>query len=132
MRFLVAEDESTSLRVMQEFLAPYGECDIAENGTQAINMFKQSLQEERVYDLICLDIMMPEINGQQALKQIRAIEKENGMKSGEGVKVIMTTALGDQKNVIEAFYKGGALAYLVKPIKKQKLFTEMRNLGLQV
>ena len=73
---------------------------------------------------------MPNVDGQQALKEIREIEKEMGIKASNKVKVIMTTALKDPKNVMEAFYKGGASSYIVKPIKKQKLLEEVQKLGL--
>ena len=132
MRFLIVEDEPVSRQIMEEILTPLGECDTAVNGEEAIQKFKTAIANKQPYDMTTMDIMMPGINGQQALRSIRSIEKEAGVKSSAGVKVIMTTALGDQKNVIEAFYKGGALAYLVKPIKRKKLFEEMRNMGFSV
>lgn len=74
--------------------------------------------------------MLPKMDGQQALKKIRAIEKESGVELADEVKVIMTSALEDPKNVMEAYFQGGATTYLVKPITKEKLYEEMGKLSL--
>ena len=85
---------------------------------------------KRPYDLICMDIMMPGVDGNEALKQIRQLEKDLGVPPALEVKVIMTTALDDPKTVIHTYYIGGATSYLVKPISKQKLIRELRTFGL--
>ena len=59
---------------------------------------------------------------------IRAKESEMGIKGSEEVKVIMTTVLGDPKNVMEAFHKGGANSYLVKPFSQKKLLDEIKSI----
>ena len=130
MRVLVVEDDFTSRKVLQKLLSPYGEVDFAVNGVEAVEAFKLSLSESKPYDLICMDIMMPEMDGQQALKEIRAIEREMGTKASDEVKVVMTTALDDPKNVVEAYYKGGATSYVPKPIDKQMFLHLLKNLGL--
>ena len=130
MKTLIVEDESTSLVILNELLSPFGECYTAVDGAEAIRAFRVALEENEPYDLICMDIMMPNIDGQQALKEIRKIETEKHVRNSDKVKVIMTTALEDQKNVIDAFYKGGAASYLVKPIDKKKLLDEIRQLEL--
>lgn len=130
MRILIVEDEVTSRQLLQSMLSSYGHCDSVVDGDEAIAAFRLAHDENQPYDLILMDIMMPKINGQEALRQIRDIEKEKGIRGTKKVKAIMTTALEDQKNVIDAFYKGGAAAYLVKPIDKTKLVEEIKKLGL--
>ena len=130
MRVLVVEDDFTSRKILQKILGPYGEVDIAVNGLEAIQAFTQSLEDNNPYDVICMDIMMPEMDGQTALKKIRGIEKERGISPAQEVKVIMTTALDDPKNVVEAYYKGGATSYVPKPIDKHMLLHLMKNLGV--
>jgi two-component system chemotaxis response regulator CheY len=130
MKTLIVEDESTSLIIIKEILSPFGSCDTALDGAEAIRAFRIALEEDDPYDLICMDIMMPNIDGQHALKEIRRIEEKKHVHTNNKVKVIMTTALEDQKNVIDAFYRGGAASYIVKPIIKQKLLEEVRKLGL--
>jgi two-component system chemotaxis response regulator CheY len=74
--------------------------------------------------------MMPNVDGLEALKRIRAIENAQGVLPEQEVKVIMTTALDDPKTVVSAYYRGGADSYLVKPITKSKIAEEMRKLKL--
>ncbi|MBI4806434.1 MAG: response regulator [Desulfovibrio sp.] len=130
MKALVVEDDFASRKLLQKILAPYGEVDIAVNGVEAIEAFTKSLEEGAPYELILMDIMMPEMDGQTALKNIRAIERERNITSMQEAKVIMTTALDDPKNVVEAYYKGGASSYVPKPIDKQMLLHLLKNLGL--
>lgn len=130
MRMLIVEDDFVSRRIMETILSPYGECHTAVDGEEAIQSFRMAHEEGTPYDLICLDIMMPVIDGQEALKRIRRMEREMGMKSTAEVKVIMVTALDDPKSVVEAYYRGGATSYIVKPIEKDKLLDEIRGFGL--
>lgn len=130
MRILIVEDDMISRRLLETLLSPYGECHTAVDGDEAVRSFRMGYEEGRPYDLVCLDIMMPNVDGQEALKQIRGIEKEMGVKSAEEVKVIMVTALDDPKSVVEAYYRGGATSYIVKPIEKDKLLDEIRGFGL--
>ncbi|MBU1041750.1 MAG: response regulator [Proteobacteria bacterium] len=129
MRILIAEDDLASARYMQSLMGRFGECLVVSDGEQAVEEFKKALDEECPFQLVCLDIMMPHKNGQQALQDIRALEKEHGVKSSQEVKVLMTTALGDVRTVIGA-YKEGATAYVTKPIVPELIFETLRNMGV--
>ena len=129
LRILIVEDEFGSRKLLQKFLSPYGVCDLAVDGEEAVEAFKLAMKEEEPYDLICLDIMMPKKDGQTVLKEIREIEESYNIIGLDGVKIIMTTALNDPKNILEAF-KSQCEAYIPKPISKQKLLEEMRALQL--
>jgi two-component system chemotaxis response regulator CheY len=129
MKTLIVEDDLTSRLFLQEVLKKQGPTDTAATGFEAINAFQAALAARAPYDLICLDIMMPELDGQKVLKEIRRLEAEAGIAAGEGVRVIMTTALGDSKNVMAAF-REQCDAYLVKPVDMGKLFSHLRTFGL--
>ncbi len=129
MRCLIVEDEFAARRLMQRYLSTYGDCDVAVDGKEAVEAFCQATDEKELYDLICLDIMMPNMDGRETLKAIRQIESEHGISGLDGVKVIMTTALDDPKNVMGSF-KEGCEAYLVKPVEKKQLLNEVEKLGL--
>jgi two-component system chemotaxis response regulator CheY len=130
MRFLVVEDDFTSRKLLQKILSPYGEVDVAVNGQESLDAFTAALDEGNPYELVCMDIMMPEMDGQEALKKIREVEKQRGIPGSQEVKVIMTTALDDPKNVVEAYYKGGATSYVPKPIDRQLFLQLLRNIGI--
>lgn len=129
MKTLVAEDDFVSRSVLQEILAPFGQCDVAVNGAEAVDAFRKAIEAGNPYDLVCLDIMMPEMDGQAALKLIREYEATHGITGGDGVKIIMTTALGDFNNIMTAF-REQCEAYLLKPIGKDALYKQLRFLGL--
>ncbi|MFW5498475.1 MULTISPECIES: response regulator [unclassified Maridesulfovibrio] len=129
MRILIVEDELASRKYLTHVMTSYGQCDAVENGAEALQAFIDALESGSRYDLICLDIMMPEMDGQEALKEIREIEKEHGIPHNLETKVMMTSALDDPSNVVEAYYKGGASIYLTKPLDVEKIREAMVELG---
>ncbi len=88
-----------------------------------------ALEEDEPYDLICLDVMMPIMDGYQALKNIRDIEKEHNIPDDKQTKIIMTTALNEEKNVKKAF-ELGCTVYCAKPIDMDKLKSTLEKLEL--
>jgi two-component system chemotaxis response regulator CheY len=129
MKTLIVEDDFTSRLILQSYLRDFGPSHIAVNGSEAVAAVQMALDAGEPYDLICMDIMMPGMNGQQALKEIRGLEEARGILSTHGSKIVMTTVLGDMKSICDA-YSSLCDAYLVKPIGQQKLLQELRKLGL--
>ncbi len=129
MKCLIVEDEFTARKLLQIYLSDYGDCFVAANGREAVEAFRDGLAKEQPYDLICLDVMMPEMDGHETLKAIRRIESEHGVAGLDCVKVIMTTAVDDRESTMGAF-RSGCEAYLVKPVEKQSLLAEMEKLGV--
>jgi two-component system chemotaxis response regulator CheY len=129
MRVLIAEDDFASRKFMLRFLSKYGECDVTVDGMEVVEAFGMALESNEGYDLVCLDIMMPGMDGYQALKKIRDIEKEKFVPENKAVKIIMTTALNEGKNVTKAFDLG-CTAYAGKPIDQEKFENVLRKLEL--
>lgn len=132
MRALIVDDDFYCRNMLHEILRPYATCDIAVNGEEAVYAFKKTLETGGRYDLVFLDLMMPEMDGQQALREMRSIEKELSVAEGTEVKIIVTTMLDDRKETHDAFFLGGATSYLVKPIDEKKLIKEIGNLGFRI
>ena len=76
----------------------YGDCDGTVDGMEAVEAYMMALEDEQPYDLICLDVMMPVMDGYQVLNTIRNMEKQRGIEGDDRVKIIMMTALNEQKN----------------------------------
>jgi two-component system chemotaxis response regulator CheY len=106
MKILIAEDDPATQKLMQRYLSGHGNCTVAVNGQDAVNAFIEAQNQKQPYNLLCLDIMMPKKSGHQVLEDVRRVENELGITGLDGVKIIMTTALGDSKNVITAFREG--------------------------
>jgi two-component system chemotaxis response regulator CheY len=123
------DDDFTHRLVIQERLRSHGQTHVAINGREAVESVRAAMETGEPYDLVCLDIMMPEMNGQDALKEIRRIEESAGIAMGDGVKVIMITAFEDKKNVMTAF-RAACDAYLAKPIRKDDLLGYLKMLNL--
>lgn len=129
MRILIAEDDMVSRKFLLKFLSHYGECDVVVDGLEALDAYLMSIKDNEPYDLICLDIMMPKVDGVKALKAIRDLETQKGIRPEKRSKIIMTTALAESQYVQKAF-EIGCEAYAAKPIDTKKFIDVMRRLGL--
>jgi two-component system chemotaxis response regulator CheY len=129
LRMLLVEDDFASRLLLQTFLSRYGECHVAVNGREAVEAFSSAYERGQRYDLICMDIMMPEMDGREAVRQIRAFEETRGVSSNHGAKIIMTTALNDIREVGRCFNEL-CDAYFTKPVDLSKLLNQMISWNL--
>ena len=129
MRILLAEDDFVTRKFMTNFLSKYGECDVTVDGMEAVDAFMMALEDDDPYQLVCLDIMMPVMDGYQALMGIRNLEKERNIPKDKEAKVIMTTALNDEGNVKMAF-ELGCTVYSGKPIDQDRFEQVLKKFGL--
>ncbi len=145
MKFLITDDEIHNRVIMERILSSFGSCDLAVNGQEAVEAFELALMDEEPYDLICLDIMMPVMDGQETLKRIREVERRQQLKKqlqmerGSGsaspmepatTHIFMVTALETQEEVVEAFFHGGCTDYLTKPITRDRIVEKLRKYDL--
>jgi len=129
MKTLIAEDDFTSRIFLQEVLKKYGTVHVAVNGREAVDAAVAALDAGQPYDLICMDVMMPEMDGHEALKQIRKSEEARGIMFFRGTTVLMTTALDHMHDIMRAFY-GLCDGYLPKPISKGQVLEKLREFDL--
>lgn len=129
MRILIAEDDYASRKSISRFLQKYGDVDITVDGMEVVKAYRYALEDEEYYDLVCLDVMMPQMDGLQALKIIRDMEKEAGLPKERCAKVIMTTAINDAEQVRKAF-EYGCEGYAAKPIDFDALVKVLEKMGL--
>lgn len=130
MKSLVVEDGFVSRAFLIQLLAPYGHCDVAVNGEEAIAAVQQSLADGAPYDLVCLDIRMPDCSGTDVLERLHELEAEAGILLGDGAKVFMTTS--SSEHVVESF-RANCDAYLMKPIEPAQVHALVeQHVGLPV
>jgi two-component system chemotaxis response regulator CheY len=125
LRILLVEDDFTCRFLLQTFLGRYGQCHVAVNGREAVEAFGAATDLALPYDLICMDIMMPEMDGREAVRQIRSMEQAQGILSTFGAKIFITTTVQQVREVFLCF-KELCDAYLMKPIDLGQLQNHMR------
>lgn len=130
-RILVVEDDFGSRKMMQKLLEEFGAVDVAVDGQEGLELFTEALEQERRYDIVFLDIMMPRMDGHEALAKMREEERARGIQPSDETPVLMTTVLEDPHNVVGAYFKGGATSYLVKPVERLVLRAELAKLGFK-
>jgi two-component system, chemotaxis family, chemotaxis protein CheY len=130
MKSLVVEDDTLSRMLLFSILSRFGQCDIAENGKQAVKNVRNSLAEGKPYDVICLDIIMPVLDGYTALLEIRELERIEGTQEHKLMKVIMVTAVDDFDQIVKSFEEGHCEAYLAKPIREGEILQHLYELEL--
>jgi two-component system chemotaxis response regulator CheY len=128
MRSLIVDDDAVSRRILAEILAPYGSYDQVGSGKEALAAFSAAHEARAAYDLICLDIQMPDMDGQETLSELRVIEARLAIPSAQAVKVIMTTVKVDKTSIFTAFRQ--CEAYLIKPVDAESLLLNLEQFGL--
>ena len=129
MKILVVDDETINREMMKGILSSFGECHTAENGQSAIKSFQKALLKKTPYDLITLDVSMPDIDGTKVLYEIRNTEKIHGIEKDDQVKIIMVTAKADKDTVIECI-KIGCNDYVTKPLDIKKMNQKLKSIGI--
>ncbi|OGH96867.1 MAG: hypothetical protein A2039_06845 [Candidatus Melainabacteria bacterium GWA2_34_9] len=92
MKSLVVDDEIICRKIFEKVLLKYGPCDSVKNGTEAIEAYKASLDNGCPYQLMILDVVMPDLHGGQVLQLIRDLEKEKGIPEIDKLRIIVTSA----------------------------------------
>lgn len=127
MKILIADDDETNWLFMEHLLSSFGPCDRAVNGKEAVEFFEMALARGDPYNLVCMDIMMPVMDGQEALRRIREREHALGIPAEQEVVVFMVTALYGKEDRAEAFSRGGCTDYLIKPLRREDLLDKIEH-----
>ena len=128
-KILIVDDDRLCRVLLDEMLTGYGVRHQVECGRDAVRIVAQALQDGVPYDLVCLDIMMPGMDGHSVLEEIRRLDAEDGREGTDATKVVMTTALRDSQHCVQAF-REGCEAYLTKPVEEEALAKTLGKLGI--
>ena len=127
MRSLVVDDDFICRSTLLAQLLPFGSCDAAADGIEALLAISRAHEAGWIYDLICLDIDMPNISGHEVLRSLRLQEERR--RDGPRATVIMTSSHSESNQVKSAFVNH-ADGCLVKPVRSEILRTRLLTLGL--
>lgn len=131
-KVLIVEDSDVQADMLESILDDLGIRNITKaiNGIHAMEHFEKALLNGAAYSLVFLDIVMPEMDGQEALKRMRALEKEAGVGESDKTTIIMITSLSSPKDMISALIEGDCTDYVVKPVAESILKAMLIKYGL--
>lgn len=129
MKILVAEDDEANRKFLSKLLAKFGEVTVVSDGFQAVKKYMQALDEREPYRLVCLDVMMPRIDGYKALDAIREMESKYALIAGERAKIIMISAL-DEGGFDEELAGNQYDCYMSKPIDILEFEMNLKRMGM--
>ena len=127
MKILVVDDELVSRKKMQKIMVNLGECEMVEGGRDAMTAFTKALEAGVPFDLITLDIAMPDMDGAEALFEIREIENQENIPREKQVKILMVTSHSDRDNIITCI-QAGCDDYIVKPFDKETVIKKLEKM----
>jgi two-component system chemotaxis response regulator CheY len=127
-KILIADDDQSSLKILNKIFSRYGTCTLVVDGAAAVASYKESHEQNSPFNLLCLDILMPKVNGDEVLQQIREHEKALGIPAQDFARIIMTTSIDDAETVVKAFYQG-CESYITKPFDKAIIHEELCKMG---
>jgi two-component system, chemotaxis family, chemotaxis protein CheY len=129
LKALIVEDVILLQRMLQKLTEEYANSETAQNGKYAIELFSREYFNGDPFDVIFLDIFMPEMDGIEALRSIRQFEDELKTKDEERVKIIMVTSMSNP-NMIEKARELGCDGYVTKPFNRDQILKELKRLSL--
>ncbi len=129
MRTLIVEDECTCARVLVRATEQFGDVTVVDSAEAGFVEFERAFQTDNPFDLLCLDVNLPGLDGIELLDEVRRVEEENGIVGADGVKVVMTTGEDNTETFVDAA-EAGCTSYLIKPVDPKKLLSELRRLKL--
>ena len=130
MKILVAEDDLISQKLIATILSPYGTVETASDGQSAIDMLNRASESGQPYALVCLDVMMPFVDGIKVLAHLRSLESSRGVPEESQAAVIMITAIDSQDSFLRSFREGSQW-YVTKPIKRAEFEVALAELGFE-
>jgi two-component system chemotaxis response regulator CheY len=129
-RALIVDDSRYQRYLIVQALEGLFSSDQAADGREAVALYVAALEAGTPYDLVVMDILMPELNGHDALATIRRLEEAHRLSAQTRVPAVMLSSLDDPVNMLRAQFESGAQAYITKPFTPATLLEALISLGL--
>lgn len=129
MNSLVVDDDPLTLRLLTALLSRFGPVVQAKTGEEATQAFRWALNERNPFQLVCLDVGLPDRAGNQVLTSLRWMERARGIQPVDRARILMVTGNSDV-TMIRSVITDGCDGYLLKPVDPPALLQRVTALGL--
>lgn len=129
LKSLIVEDDFATRHLEASLLNRYGICDVAVDGREALDAFRSALEEGESYDLVILDILLPELSGHEVLEGMRRLEDDQRIGGLDRAKIVVVSTVSEHRSIRQSFAEQ-ADAYLIKPITRKKIREELSRLKI--
>ena len=129
-RYLIVDDDGMGRFLLKEFLGGFASCDVAENGKEGLRLFEQALSDGNPYSLICIDLVMPEMNGLALIRRIKELEKLHHLSHEYTARIFVITASDTAWDKADLLLDNLCDDYIVKPFDRSALQARLRTYGL--
>ncbi len=129
LKILIVEDDFATRHLEASVLGPFGSCDVAVDGREAVDAFRQKLLDNDTYNLVILDINLPEMSGREVLQSMRSLEADHGVAGLDRSRIAVVSSVSEADSIRKSF-KDQADAYVIKPITRKKVVEELLRLHL--
>ena len=116
-RVLIVDDEPLFRTILNEYISEYAECDLAENGEEALKKYVHAFTNGQPFHLVLLDIYMPVMDGHALLRAIREHEATHSIGAEDRVKAVVISAGNSPRQVADTFFEDQCDDYIIKPFQ---------------
>ena len=129
IRALIVEDEHVAREKLKMLMSKFSDCKTVETGEDAIRSFSDSLHSKHYFNVVLLDIGLPDMNGKAILNKIHQLEKEKGVAPEDKTKIIMVTASAAGQALFGSIHDN-CDDYLLKPVNEAILRDKLNAVGV--
>lgn len=127
MKTLIIDNNTNPNACLCKVLKDIGQCDVVGGGLEGLKCLAEHLSKEEPYNLIFLDIMLPDIDGLDLIKQIRILEESFGVTPEKEAIVVVVTFKKDEPTILKGFLNG-ATGWFHKPLKQEFVEASIKKL----
>ena len=131
MKVLVIEDDSSTQLLVKKIFGDNVELTVCGESVEGIDLFVDKMIAFDPFDVVLIDINLPDLNGVHTLHLLRRFELVKGIMDKRKAKIIMMTGTADEQNV-KSSLANGCDQFLIKPVSKEKVEAKFKAVGIRL